>query len=129
MLTLFLASGHASKYIVQDLLLPRNGVEKFVSFVDQRFGFWPLWLCPLKRGQDRRVSLRPKLGGDIYDDNKTVSFVNVGVWGPGSTNFSKFVEENRELEQKVRRLGGIKWLYAQAYYTQEEWNEIYDMEW
>lgn len=112
---------------MQDLLLPRNGVEPFVSFVDEKFGFWPLWLCPLKRGQG--VSLRPKLGGDVYDDKKMVSFVNVGVWGPGSTEFPRFVEENRELEQKVRQLGGIKWLYAQAYYTLSEWNEIYDMDW
>lgn len=121
------ASGHASKYIVQDLLLPRNGVVDFVNFVDQKFGFWPLWLCPLKRGQD--VSLRPKLGGDVFDDEKRVSFINIGVWGPGSQNFPQFVEENRALEQKVRQLGGIKWLYAQAYYTLNEWNDIYDMDW
>lgn len=125
------ASGHASKYIVQDLLLPRKGVRPFVSFVNERFGFWPLWLCPLRRNHDQPISLRPRVGGDVYDDDdkNTVSFVNVGVWGPGSTNISRFVAENRELEHRVRQLGGIKWLYAQAYYTEDEWNDIYDVEW
>ncbi|EGP92099.1 unnamed protein product [Zymoseptoria tritici ST99CH_1A5] len=121
------ASGFSSKYIIQDLLLPRSGVENFVDFVDSKFGFYPLWLCPLKRGQE--VSLRPKLGGDVYDDDKKVSFVNVGVWGPGSTNYSRFIEENRELEQKITQLGGIKWLYAQAFYTEDEFWSIYDRKW
>lgn len=109
------ASGHASKYIVQDLLLPRSGVEEFIQFVNDEFGFWPLWLCPLKRGQE--VSLHPRLPDETEDQNK-VSFINVGVWGPGSTDFAKFVQQNRQLEGKLRSLGGIKWLYAQAFYTE-----------
>jgi hypothetical protein len=121
------ASGFSSKYIIQDLLLPRSGVEEFVSFVDQKFGFYPLWLCPLKR--DQEVSLHPNLGGNAYDEKKAVSFVNVGVWGPGSTNYPRFIEENRELEQKITALGGIKWLYAQAFYTEDEFWSIYDRKW
>ncbi|KAF7197021.1 Delta(24)-sterol reductase [Pseudocercospora fuligena] len=121
------ASGHASKYIVQDLLLPRGGVEKFVDFVDTEFGFEPLWLCPLKRGEE--VPLHPKLAPELTSDEKAVSFVNIGVWGPGSTNYSKFIQQNRTLEQKVRELGGIKWLYAQAFYTAEEFWSIYDRKW
>lgn len=120
------ASGHASRYIVQDLLLPRNGVEEFIQFVDSNFGFWPLWLCPLKRGQE--VSLHPDLAPELADD-KSVSFVNVGVWGPGSTNYSQFIDQNRKLEHKLRQLGGIKWLYAQAFYTEDEFWSIYDKKW
>ncbi|CAK4032050.1 related to 24-dehydrocholesterol reductase precursor [Lecanosticta acicola] len=121
------ASGHASKYIVQDLLLPRSGVEEFIQFVNDRFGFWPLWLCPLKRGQE--VSLHPRLPEEEVGDGKSVSFINVGVWGPGSTDFAKFVQQNRQLEGKLRALGGIKWLYAQAFYTEDEFWSIYDKEW
>jgi FAD/FMN-containing dehydrogenase len=122
------ASGFSSKYIIQDLLLPRNGVEEFVSYVDQNFGFYPLWLCPLKRGQE--VSLHPKLGGDAYDEkSKAVSFVNVGVWGPGSTHYPTFVEQNRQLEAKLTALSGIKWLYAQSYHTESEFWSIYDRKW
>ena len=36
---------------------------------------------------------------------------------------------DRELEHKVRSLGGIKWLYAQGYYTQDEFWAIYDRKW
>ncbi|KAF2172956.1 hypothetical protein M409DRAFT_62599 [Zasmidium cellare ATCC 36951] len=121
-------SGHASKYIVQDLLLPRSGVEEFINWINKEFDFWPLWLCPLKRGQE--VSLHPKLGGGAYNkDDKSVSFVNVGVWGPGSTDYAKFISQNRQIEKKLRELGGIKWLYAQAFYTEDEFWQIYDKKW
>ena len=118
------ASGHASKYIVQDLLLPQQTAEEFVHFVSARFGFWPLWLCPLKPGHE--VSMHPNLP---YQDGEAVSFVNVGVWGPGPTNHNRFIGINRDLEEKVGELGGIKWLYAQAYYTEKEFWDIYDKQW
>ena len=118
------ASGHASKYIVQDLLLPQQTAEEFIDFVSVKFGFWPLWLCPLKLGQE--VSMHPNLA---YGDDKTNTFTNVGVWGKGPTNYLRFIEVNRQLEQKVRELGGIKWLYAQAFYTEDEFWSIYDRGW
>jgi hypothetical protein len=37
--------------------------------------------------------------------------------------------KNRELERKLRELGGMKWLYAHTYYTEQEFWEIYDRKW
>lgn len=118
------ASGHASKYIIQDLLLPQRTAEEFINFVSAEFGLWPLWLCLLKHGH--RVAMHPNLP---YEKDKTDTFINVGVWGPGPTNYAQFIDVNRQLEQKVRELNGIKWLYAQAYYTEEEFWSIYDRRW
>ena len=118
------ASGHASKYIVQDLLLPESTAKEFIDYVSTKFGFWPLWLCPLKRGE--KVSMRTRV---IEESGEDVSFVNVGVWGPGPTDYPRFVEVNRQLEQKVCEFGGIKWLYAQAFYTEAEFWDIYDKGW
>ncbi|KAL0261774.1 hypothetical protein SLS55_003206 [Diplodia seriata] len=55
--------------------------------------------------------------------------LNVGVWGPGPRKAEPFVKLNRELEAEVRRLGGFKWLYANAYYTEDEFWQIYDKSW
>lgn len=33
---------------------------------------------------------------------------------------------NRDFERKVHDLGGQKWLYAHTYYTEQEFEEIYD---
>lgn len=54
--------------------------------------------------------------------------LNFGVWGPGPKRRDEFVSWNRKFEQKVHEIGGQKWLYAHAYYTEEEFNEIYDGE-
>ncbi|RMY33703.1 hypothetical protein D0866_05743 [Hortaea werneckii] len=121
------ASGHASKYMIQDLLLPSSTAEEFIHFVSKNFGFWPLWLCPFKI--DRPLSLHPRIPESSKPAGETSSYVNIGVWGPGSTDYGRFVQQNRLLEQGVRKLGGIKWLYAQAYYTDDEFTEIYDRKW
>ena len=52
--------------------------------------------------------------------------LNFGVWGPGSNNRRKFIDQNRLLEHKVDELGGRKWLYAHTYYTESEFWSIYD---
>jgi Delta24-sterol reductase len=121
------ASGHSNKYIIQDLLLPAPTAEAFINYISADFNFWPLWLCPLKVGSE--VAMHPDLAQGAYKEDKTIEFVNVGVWGPGPTNYDRFVAVNRKLEAKVREYGGIKWLYAQGFYTEAEFWSIYDRKW
>lgn len=120
------ASGHATGSVIQDLLLPVDTVQTFIEFVSDEFGFWPLWLCPFT--VDREISLHPRLPTNAAGE-KERHFVNVGVWHPGLCRFEQFVILNRKIERKVRELGGVKWLYAQPYYTEDEFDEIYDREW
>ncbi len=51
--------------------------------------------------------------------------LNVGVWGWGPKDSEEFVTKNRELEAKVRELGGMKWLYAHTYYKPDEFWQMY----
>jgi Delta24-sterol reductase len=46
--------------------------------------------------------------------------LNIGLWGFGPPTFNEFVAANRDLERKLRELGGMKWLYAHAYYAEAE---------
>jgi delta24-sterol reductase len=55
--------------------------------------------------------------------------LNVGLWGPGPKNYDAFVALNRDLESKLRELGGMKWLYAHTYYEEEEFWKVYPREW
>ena len=38
---------------------------------------------------------------------------------------AEFVKKNREVEEKVRALGGMKWLYAHTYYKPDEFWSMY----
>ncbi|KAL1306951.1 hypothetical protein AAFC00_005589 [Neodothiora populina] len=121
------ASGHARQYMIQDLAIPAHNAEKFVEYVDETFGFYPLWLCPLRTSPTtttRKVSMHPQSTSPSGDEDDGW-LVNVGVWGPGPSDYKKFVQVNRDLEREVRELGGMKWLYAQAFYTEDEFWDIY----
>ena len=119
-------SGLAQRFIIQDLALPFSSAQEFIDYIDKTFGIYPLWLCPLRQHENQQVSLQPhsasaKVHGGML--------LNVGVWGPGSTSPRKFVQANRDIEKKLRELSGMKWLYAHAYYTEEEFWSIYDRKW
>lgn len=116
-------SAEARRYIIQDLALPFHSAREFIEYIDTTLGLYPLWLCPIHQHESHQVSLHPhspsaQTPGGIL--------LNVGVWGPGSTSPPKFVETNRNIEQKVRELSGMKWLYAHTYYTEDEFWSIYD---
>lgn len=111
-------SGHSKQYIIQDVAVPYSATTEFLEWLDekQNFGHYPIWLCPLKYS--------PGLMGN----GESEYLMNFGIWAPSPFWKDKrgFVEQNRRLEHKVQALGGKKWLYAHAYYTEREFWDIYD---
>ena len=120
-------SGQSRSYMVQDLALPYSTVEKFIDYTVEAFGIWPLWLCPLR--QNRLPTLHPHSHETEADGRSLKPMLNVGLWGYGPTDHDQFVAKNRELEGKLRELGGMKWLYAHTYYEEDEFWEMFDRGW
>ncbi|KAF2000180.1 FAD-binding domain-containing protein [Amniculicola lignicola CBS 123094] len=122
------ASGHTDRYIIQDLALPANNAAAFINYIDSRFGLYPLWLCPLPPNTRGSMAHPHSLARNPNAANSTEpeQYINVGVWGPYPSSQDEYVNANRDLEQKVRDFGGLKWLYARAFYTEEEFWHIYD---
>lgn len=121
-------SGLADQYIVQDLALPVSGAQHFLEYCDQTLNIYPLWLCPLRRS--KRTARHFHLGA-ISEHSAAVSegwLLNVGLWGPGPAKHEDFVHANRDIESKVRQFGGVKVLYAHAYYTKKEFESIYSQD-
>jgi delta24-sterol reductase len=117
----------AEHFFIQDLMLPWGKVEAFLDYVDQDFGLYPLWLCPFGDTHSKQASLFSKVFSK--SGAETEMGLNVGVWGPSSTDKQRFRAVNRQLESRLSELGGQKALYARAYYTEEEFWHIYDLEW
>ncbi|MCJ1251868.1 hypothetical protein MMC30_009106 [Trapelia coarctata] len=129
MYTALHASGESKKYVVQDLAVPYDTVEQFVEYTDKAFKIYPLWLCPL-RASSTLPTIHPHSYETAADGSKIPKpMLNVGLWGYGPAQHEEFVRLNRDLELKLRELGGMKWLYAHTYYTEEEFWQVYDREW
>jgi delta24-sterol reductase len=113
-------SGIASKTIIQDYGVPYDAAEEFVRWTDERTGIWPLWLCPVKSAPQGERSFSQ--GNIIKDD----ILLDIGIWDMGPAEPHAFIKLNRDFEAKVTELGGMKCLYAHAYYTEQEFWDIYD---
>lgn len=132
-------SGISSELVVQDLGLPYDTAEKFINYVDEDFGIWPLWLCPLR--ETSMPTFHPvstDKEGPLIDVSEkadtnatTVSrpMLNIGVWGWGPKDYEEFVKRNRGMEDKLAELGGRKWLYAHTYYSEDEFWKVYNRPW
>ncbi|KAK4554278.1 hypothetical protein LTR86_008486 [Recurvomyces mirabilis] len=117
------SSGQSERLIVQDLALPYASAKDFVDFTDSRFNIYPLWLCPLK--QSALPTMHPHLNEKEPDATNLKPMLNIGLWGLAPPAHKAFLEANRDLEAKLLELGGMKWLYAQTYYTEEEfWSQF-----
>lgn len=102
--------------VVQDVEVP---IERCVEFLDwflANVPIEPLWLCPLR--------LRDPAGWPLYPLRAGHSYVNVGFWSsvpmgptPGHTN--------RLIEEKISALDGHKSLYSDAFYSREEFDDLY----
>ncbi|KAG6008303.1 hypothetical protein E4U43_000177 [Claviceps pusilla] len=120
-------SGLADYYMVQDVGVPFDRTAEFQAWLHDTLHIYPLWLCPLRIRRDDPDSAYG-LHSDFSDPN-TPDLVNFGVWGPLTGRSRRTVVElNRALERKVQELHGRKWLYAHAYYPEEEFWRNYDRE-
>lgn len=115
----------SKQYIIQDIAVPFPAAAEFLHYVDESWGHFPIWLAPIKQS-GKRPHTYPGLLIEKAETKAPDDLLNFGIWGPGSPNRRKFVEQNRELENKVQSLNGRKWLYAHMYFTEEEFWNIYD---
>ncbi len=113
------AGNLSQNFMIQDISFPKENVLEFMQWTDTNLNIYPLWICPLK--PEQKTKLSPTL-------SESELIVNIGVWGrlPDEIDFLKV---NRELEAEAMRLDGKKILYAHAYYSREEFWNIYDYDW
>ena len=111
----------AESYIVQDFILPTKAatVELTKFNTEKDYHIWPLWICPIRKvepNHEQEVGLGLPLEGKQGD-----LMFNLGFYGP--VNYGRSmnpIQKNKDLEQKVFEQKGKKWLYAQSFYTEEE---------
>ena len=102
--------------VVQDIEVPLPKAAEFVDWFLTNVPIEPIWLCPLR--------LRDETTWPLYPIRAHSTYVNVGFWssvpvGPTEGHTNKLIE------RKVSELDGHKSLYSDAYYSPEEFDELY----
>jgi FAD/FMN-containing dehydrogenase len=102
--------------VVQDVEVPIGRTAEFVDWFLESVPIEPIWLCPLRLRDDAGWPLYPIAGHRTY--------VNIGFWSSVPAGAGEG-ETNRLIEEKVSELDGHKSLYSDAYYSPDEFNELY----
>ncbi|KAL7626160.1 hypothetical protein AAE478_002930 [Parahypoxylon ruwenzoriense] len=118
-------SGLSDTYIIQDVGVSYDAADGFYRWVHQTLNIYPIWLCPIRVRRDAPDSAHG-LHADFAEPEGPEFMLNFGIWGPGPRDYGELVRLNRGIEHELHELGGKKTLYAQAYYTEEEFWQTYD---
>jgi FAD/FMN-containing dehydrogenase len=102
--------------VVQDVEVPIERCAEFVDWFLTNVPIEPIWLCPLRlRGDDT---------WPLYPIRPHHTYVNIGFWSSVPVGATEG-DTNRLIEHRVSELDGHKSLYSDAYYSPDEFDELY----
>ena len=108
--------------VIQDVDVPVAAAADFLEFLLREIGILPLWICPVR-------ALGPEAGFTLYPMAADSLYVNFGFWDRVVTRAAQEPGHfNRLIEREVMRLGGIKSLYSDSYFTPQEFAQVYAMD-
>ncbi|MCC7288667.1 MAG: FAD-binding oxidoreductase [Burkholderiaceae bacterium] len=113
--------GDHPEAVIQDVDIPIEHAGEFLEFLLREIGIVPIWLCPLRApAGSGPFALYPLAADTLY--------VNFGFW---DTVHGRRAHEpgyfNRLVEHEVIRLGGIKSLYSDSFFTRAQFDAAYGM--
>ena len=111
-------AGVHSESVIQDVDIPLENAPAFLEFLHREIGILPVWICP--------IGPTPNAGRFPLYPRRSELYVNFGFWdvvrGRKKHERGHF---NRLIECEVDRLGGVKSLYSESFYSREEFAERY----
>jgi FAD/FMN-containing dehydrogenase len=106
----------ARERVVQDVEVPIDRCTEFLEWFLSNVPIEPIWLCPLR--------LRDAAGWPLYPIQPGHTYVNAGFWSSVPAGATEGAT-NRLIETKVGELDGHKSLYSDAYYSADEFDDLY----
>ncbi|MEO5927345.1 MAG: FAD-binding oxidoreductase [Patescibacteria group bacterium] len=107
-----------SEPVIQDVEIPIDQSEKFLSFFKEKIGIAYVWICPT-------MQLDPTKAFDLYAMDPNTLYLNFGFWD-GVKSEKEDGYYNQLIEEKVKELDGKKSLYSTSYYSRDEFWSLYN---
>ena len=107
--------------VIQDVEIPLEHTEEFLSWFLDTVPIEPIWLCPLQiRDQDG-----PEQPWSLYPLRTGQTYVNVGFWSTVPRDPGDPAATNKAVEAAVSRFDGHKSLYSDSFYDEETFARLY----
>jgi FAD/FMN-containing dehydrogenase len=115
--------GRHPETVIQDVDIPIARAGEFLAFLLREIGILPVWICPLRAAD-------PQARFTLYPLEPDTLYVNFGFWDKVDQRVDQGIASkpghfNRLVEREVLRLGGIKSLYSDSYFSREEFDRAY----
>ena len=115
--------GRHPESVIQDVDIPIAHAAEFLDFLLREIGIVPVWLCPLRApAAQAHFTLYPLAPGRLL---RQLRLLGHGATAASRTSTAHF---NRLVEREVMRLGGIKSLYSDSFFTRDEFDAAYGMQ-
>lgn len=113
--------GLHSESVIQDVDIPAPRAPEFLDFLLREIGVVPIWVCPMREPPGTRPFT-------LYPLACNMAYVNFGFWDVVRSRVAHPPGHlNRLIEREVVRLGGIKSLYSESFFSRDEFAAAYDM--
>lgn len=109
---------HKTESIVQDVEVPIENSEEFISFFHREIGIKPVWVCPTRLHDPKKVY-------PLYRMDPAKLYMNFGFWDFIKTKH-RDGHYNQMIEKKIRQLKGKKSLYSTSFYSRKEFWGLYN---
>ncbi|MES2787207.1 MAG: FAD-binding oxidoreductase [Pseudomonadota bacterium] len=105
--------------VIQDVDIPIQHAQGFLAFLQREIGITPVWVCPVRGELPGRLF-------PLFRLPRAPLYLNFGFWDVIQTR-EPYAPAcfNRRIEQEVIRLGGIKSLYSDSFFTRDEFDTAY----
>ena len=112
--------GVHAEAVIQDIDIPIDRAAEFLDFLLREVRVLPIWICPIRAPNAASEAT-------LYPLPKGTLSINFGFWDTVSSAVPRppgFV--NRKIERETAALGGIKSLYSDSFFTEDEFWSVYD---
>eukprot|EP00729_Bicosta_minor_P008581 gene8581-4728_t len=121
--------------VFQDITLPMTDLEKSIDLSEEVFDTYPVLVYPC-RVYDHKIGsvgqIRAPRKSDMHPGKDWGMFFDLGVYGvPGAVKQKKPYNPTtayRRMEHHIRDVGGYPFLYADTFFTEEEFEQCFDLE-